>query len=62
MKRDSRVHFTRNLLQRVPKARQGMVTAALQSVFALEKASEIEAHCDDLASSLAERFPKGAEL
>ncbi|MFN9932814.1 MAG: transposase [Cyanobacteriota bacterium] len=56
------MHFTRNLLQRVPKARQGMVTAALQSVFALEKASEIEAHCDDLASSLAERFPKGAEL
>ena len=57
-----RVHFARNLLQRVPKAHQGMVTAALRSVFAQEKASEIEARWDDLASSLAERFPKAAEL
>jgi transposase-like protein len=31
-------------------------------VFAQEKASEIEARWDDLASSLAERFPKAAEL
>jgi transposase-like protein len=52
-----RVHFARNLLQRVPKAHQGMVTAALRSVFAKEKASEIEARWDDLASSLAESFP-----
>jgi len=57
-----RVHFARNLLQRVPKAHQGMVTAALRSVFAQEKASEIEARWDDLASSLAERFPNAAEL
>ena len=32
-----RVHFARNLLQRVLKAHQGMVTAALRSVFAQEK-------------------------
>ena len=57
-----RVHFARNLLQRVPKAHQGMVTAALRSVFAQEKVSEIEARWDDLASSLVERFPKAAEL
>ncbi|MCS5706444.1 IS256 family transposase [Synechococcus sp. FGCU-3] len=57
-----RVHFARNLLQRVPKAHQGMVTAALRSVFAQEEASEIEARWDDLVSSLAERFPKAAEL
>jgi len=57
-----RVHFARNLLQRVPKAHQGMVTAALRSVFAQEKASEIEARWDDLASSLAERFPNAAKL
>ena len=57
-----RVHFARNLLQRVPKAHQGMVTAALRSVFAQEKAAEIEARWDDLASSLAERFPRAAEL
>jgi putative transposase len=57
-----RVHFARNLLQRVPKAHQGMVTAALRSVFAQEKVAEIEARWDDLASSLAERFPRAAEL
>jgi putative transposase len=36
-----RVHFARNLLQRVPRAHQGMVTAALRSVFAQEDAGEI---------------------
>jgi transposase-like protein len=57
-----RVHFARNLLQRVPKAHQGMVTAALRSVFAQEDAGEILTRWDDLAASLAERFPRAAEL
>jgi putative transposase len=57
-----RVHFARNLLQCVPKAHQGMVTAALRSVFAQETAEEIESRWDDLATSLAERFPKAAAL
>ena len=57
-----RVHFVRNLLQRVPKAHQGMATAALRPVFAQEKPSEIEARWDHLASSLAERFPNAAKL
>ena len=57
-----RVHFARNLLQRVPRAHQGMVTAALRSVFAQETASEILSRWDDLATSLAERFPRAAEL
>jgi putative transposase len=57
-----RVHFARNLLQRVPKAHQGMVTAALRSVFAQESAAEILSRWDDLAASLAERFPKATEL
>ena len=57
-----RVYSARNLLQRVPKAHQGMVTAALHSVFAQEKASEIEARWDDLASSLPDRFPNAAKL
>jgi transposase-like protein len=57
-----RVHFARNLLQRVPKAHQGMVTAALRSVFAQEDATEILTRWDDLAASLAERFPRATEL
>jgi putative transposase len=57
-----RVHFARNLLQRVPRAHQGMVTAALRSVFAQEDAGEILSRWDDLASSLAERFPRATEL
>ena len=57
-----RVHFSRNLLQRVPRAHQGMVTAALRSVFAQESADEILSRWDDLAASLAERFPKAAGL
>ena len=57
-----RVHFARNLLQCVPRAHQGMVTAALRSVFAQETAEEIESRWDDLAASLAERFPKAAAL
>jgi putative transposase len=48
----------RNLLRCVPKANQGMVTAALCSVFAQEPAAEIESRRDDLAASLAEHFPK----
>jgi putative transposase len=39
-----------------------MVTAALRSVFAQEDASEIESRWDDLAASLAERFPRATEL
>jgi transposase-like protein len=56
-----RVHFARNLPQCVPK-HQGMVTAAWRSVFARETAEEIETRWDDLAASLAERFPKAAAL
>ncbi|MFM7087193.1 MAG: IS256 family transposase [Cyanobium sp.] len=54
--------YARNLLQCVPKAHQGMVTAALRSVFAQETAAEIQSRWDDLAASLAERFPKAAAL
>ena len=57
-----RVHFARNLLQRVPKAHQGMVTAALRSVFSQEDAIDLVERWDDLAASLVERFPRAAEL
>ena len=39
-----------------------MVIAALRSVFAQENASDILSRWDDLAVSLADRFPKAAEL
>jgi putative transposase len=39
-----------------------MVTAAQRSVFAQENAADILSRWDDLAVSLAERFPKAAEL
>lgn len=54
--------YARNLLQRVSKAHQGMVTAALRSVFSQEDAVGLVERWDDLAASLAERFPKAAEL
>jgi putative transposase len=38
-----KAHFARNLLQWQPKAQQGIVTAALRSVFAQEKAAEVKA-------------------
>ncbi|MCX5932465.1 MAG: transposase [Cyanobacteria bacterium] len=57
-----RVHFARNLLQRVPKAPQGMVTAALRSVFSQEVAVGLVERWDALATSLDERFPRTAEL
>ncbi len=57
-----RVHFARNLLQMIPKAHQGIVTAALRSVFAQETAEEIASRWDKLATSLAKRFPKAAAL
>ena len=57
-----RVHFARNLLQRVPIAHQGMVTAALRSVFSQENAAGLVEGWDDQARSLAEWFPRDAEL
>jgi putative transposase len=57
-----RVHFARNLLQRIPKAHQGMVTAALRLVFSQEGAVGLVERWDDLAASLAERSPRTAEL
>jgi hypothetical protein len=58
------VHFARNLLQRIPigaafsagVAQQGMVTAALSSLFAQENNGEIRSRWDDLAVTLNDRF------
>ena len=51
-------HLARNLIERVPKAHQGMVTAALRSVFAQEKAAEIEARWDGCPAHWRNAFPR----
>ncbi len=43
-------------------AHQGMVTAALRSVFSQADSVGLVQRWDDLAASLAERFPRAAEL
>jgi putative transposase len=57
-----RVHFARNLLQTVPKAQQEMVAAALRSVFTQQSAAAVEEQWDQVASMLASKFPRAAEL
>jgi hypothetical protein len=51
-----RVHWTRILLQHVPKALQSMVTNAQQRR-APRSAPDIEAHLDELAGSLFKNSP-----
>ena len=57
-----RVHFARNLLQTVAKAQQEMVAAALRSVFTHQGSSAVEEQWDQVASMLAGKFPREAEL
>jgi len=56
-----RVHYARNLLAKVPKAHTDMVSAAFRSIFALSTPDEIHARWDEVAATVAERFPKAAE-
>ncbi len=56
-----RVHYARNLLATVPKSHVEFVAAAFRSIFALSDRAEIEARWDEVAVTLAERFPKAAE-
>lgn len=57
-----RVHFARNLLATIPKAHQDMVAALFRTSFAGIDAASVEAQWDHVAASLAERWPKAAEL
>jgi len=56
-----RVHYARNLLATVPKSHVEFVAAAFRSIFALGTTKEVEARWDEVADTLAERFPKAAE-
>ena len=55
------MHYARNLLATVPKAHVEFVAAAFRSIFALGTTTEVEARWDEVADTLAERFPKAAE-
>ena len=57
-----RVHFARNLLQTVPKAKQEMVAAALRSVFTQQSRSPVEEEWDQVAAMLTGKFTRAAEL
>jgi transposase-like protein len=57
-----RVHYVRNLLAPVPKAHQEMVAAAFRSIFALTTPDDVAARWDEVAATLAERFPKATAL
>ena len=55
-----RVHYARNLLAAVPEAHTEMVAAAFRSIFALGTPDEVAARWDEVADTLADRFPKAA--
>jgi len=65
-----RVHFARNLLQRVPigeafsegVAHQEMVAAALRSVFAQQSKEAVLEQWEQVNAMLAAKFPRAAEL
>ena len=57
-----RVHYVRNLLAPVPKGSQEMVAAAFRSIFALTTPDDVDARWDEVAATLADRFPKAAAL
>jgi transposase-like protein len=57
-----RVHFIRNLHSVIPRAHQDMVSAAFRTIFALSDPTAVTARWDEVTDTLAERFPKAAEL
>jgi putative transposase len=57
-----RVHFTRNVLAKVPKASADMVAAALRTVFVHPDPQEVSAAWDRVADTFSSQFPKVSEL
>jgi len=57
-----RVHFLRNALSPVPRAKTQMVAAALRTIFAQPDQAHIERQCDEVASTLRHSFPEVASL
>ena len=57
-----RVHLARNLLSRVSKTHQPMVSAMLKTVYAEEHQKDAHARWSEVADKLRERFPDVARL
>ena len=53
-----RVHFTRNLLARVPKAQADYVAAAFRTIFAQTKPADVHTAWDKTRDEFAARFPE----
>ena len=57
-----RVHFMRNVLSRVPKARSEMVAAAVRTIFAQPDATHVRSQLAEVTRMLAGQFPDVAVL
>jgi putative transposase len=57
-----RVHFLRNALAKVNKGHAEMVAATIRTIFAQPTPDSVRDHVDDVADTLAGRFPAVAEL
>lgn len=53
-----RVHFLRNLLDKVPKANQQMVAAAVRTIFAQPDQPSVRSQLDVIAGMLGRQFPR----
>jgi transposase-like protein len=57
-----RVHFVRNLLDKVTKANAEMVAAAVRTIFAQPDAAAVDAQFDRIVDTLAPQFPDVAVM
>jgi putative transposase len=57
-----RVHFLRNALAKVNKGHAEMVAATIRTIFAQPTPDSVREHVEDVADTLAGRFPAVAEL
>ncbi|HYE78642.1 MAG TPA: IS256 family transposase, partial [bacterium] len=53
-----RVHFLRNVLQRVPRGSQDKVAAAIRTIFAQPDAASVADQLDSVATKLGAQFPQ----
>ena len=56
------MHFLRNALAKVPKAKSQMVAAAIRTIFAQPDQAHISRQCDEVANTLGHSFPEVASL